>query len=273
MTGVIEGRTIIAQDRSAQPNGGGAALWLVLAEGVAPGVALPRGGLAQVPGIVVAQEFGPGAEIGRAACFPAGDPLLELVVDGLSFDLCARVCDAEQLRGAGERREVVDALRPHAGRHAMCLVPGPHLSAAATSLAVTRAQIDLGARIASTLAIVDHVVWPPAEWSVDPGEFDRATAAWRGGGAFAAPGLVQFRPTLDGSVQSVGLAHFTGQELRIEGGMAADPSHAHRLAARLAGMLVHRGRLVAVEEFAGPSGEQLRLEPSANGRYVRARLG
>lgn len=264
----------IGHDRSsAQASGRIAGLWLVFAAGAGPDLAALRGPLAAVPGVAIGHEFGPGASTDRAACFGAGTPLFELVVDGLSFDLCGRGCDVESLRAEGEPREVVEALRRHRGRRAACLVPGPHLVGAAATLPVVRAMMHLGAQIAVAAPEVEALVWPPADWSAEPAEFARAIAPWSGGGAFPAPGLVQFRPTLDGSVQSAGLAYFTGQELRIEGGMAADPSYAHRLAARLAEMLAHRGRLTAAEQFAGPSGEQLRLEPSANGRYVRVRTG
>lgn len=232
-----------------------------------------RGPLSAIPDVAIAQAFGDGADPGRGACLPKGEPLFELVVGGLSFDLCGRECDPDRLRAEGEPRDTIDLLRPYAGHQALCLVPGPHVAAAAAALPVMRAMMDLGARIGLAVPGIEHVVWPPAQWSAEPAAFARVIAPWGGGGAFPVPGLVQFRPTLDGSVQSVGLAHFTGQELRIEGGMAADPSYAHRLAARLADMLVHRGRLDEAEQFAGPSGEQLRLEPSANGRYVRARLG
>lgn len=249
-------------------------LWLVFAAGAKPpGVAALRGPLMSLPGVATGQEFAPRAATDRAACLGAGEPLFELVVDGLAFDLCGRVCEGDRLRAEGEPRDVIEALRPLGGRDALLLAPGPHLAAAASTLPVVRAMTQLGARIAAAVPGIECVVWPPAEWSVEPAGFARAIAPWSDGGAFPAPGLVQFRPTLDGSVQSVGLAFFTGQELRIEGGMAADPSYAHRLAARLAQMLVHRGRLVEVEQFAGPSGEQLSLAPSANGRYVRARMG
>jgi len=236
-------------------------------------VAALHGPLTAIPDVGIAQAFGRGADRGRAACLPAGQTLFELVIDGLSFDLCVRSAEPDRLRQEGEPRDTVEVLRPYAGRPVMCLVPGPHLAAAATTLPVVRALTSLGARIGLAVPGIEHIVWPPAGWSADPAEFARVIAPWGGGGAFPVPGLIQFRATIDGSVQSVGLAHFTGQELRIEGGMAADPSYAHRLAARLADMLVHRGRLDQAEQFAGPAGEQLRLEPSANGRYVRARLG
>lgn len=239
-------------------------------EGLAPKSSDLREAIASAPSVEIGQDLRAASGRGSAACIPSGAPFYEAVIDGLTFDLCARECDAALLRQDGEPRTVVEALLPYAGRNAVCITPGPHVAAADGAVTITRALIRLGAGIAGLLPDVEAVVWPMSEWSAAPADFASVADAWWQGGSLPVPGMVQFKPTLDGSLQSVGLAHFTGQELRIEGGIAADPSHAQRLGARLAEMLVHRGRLTGVEQFAGPSGEQLRLESSVNGRYVRA---
>ena len=232
-----------------------------------------RGPLSAIPSVGIAHVVDVDSRADTDLGLPSDTQLFGLVIDGLGFDLAIETCDLARLRAAGVPRNMLEALRPHEGRNALSLVPGPHIAAAAHTLAIMRVLMDLGARVALAVPGLEQVVWPPAEWSVDPAEFARLIAPWTAGGAFPAPGLVQFRSTLDGSVQSAGLAHLTGQELRVDGPIAGDPSHAHRLAARLVDMLIHRGRLARAEQFVGPSGEQLRLEPSVNGRYVRARLG
>ena len=71
------------------------------------------------------------------------------------------------------------------------------------------------------------------------------------------------------ALQSMGLAYFTGQELRLEADLAMDADSSTRLGLRIAEMLAHRGPLEQVELFAGPDGGTVRLEPSGNGRFVR----
>jgi hypothetical protein len=78
---------------------------------------------------------------------------------------------------------------------------------------------------------------------------------------------------LGGGIESRGLSYFTGQELRIEPGAAADEGQATLLALRLAGQLIYQGRLETTEQATAPNGATLRLEPSSNGRFVRVWAG
>jgi hypothetical protein len=70
-------------------------------------------------------------------------------------------------------------------------------------------------------------------------------------------------------MHSEGLALFTGQELRLEPELVRDPAAAAKLAVRLIDHLVERGRIAKQEVTAGPDEGSLRLEPSANGQFVR----
>jgi hypothetical protein len=92
---------------------------------------------------------------------------------------------------------------------------------------------------------------------------------WTAGGAFPALALTAFRPTIDEGLQSVGLSFLTGQEVRLEPALVTDRTAATRLGVRLVNLLVGVGRLDAPELITAPEGGRLRLEPSANGRFVR----
>lgn len=260
-------------DRPSAPTGAKSGLWLVLAPSADVSVDSLQGPLSHLAGAAITQQLALPRGDASPACLPAGDPLFEAVVDGLTFDLCGRDCDPAQIRAQGEPRDVAEALRPFTGRRAIVITPGPHLAAAAGTMPVVRSMMQLGAAIAAVVPRIDRIVWPPSGWRVEPAQFGTAIAQWRGGGAWPTPGLVRFQRSIDGNIQSAGLAHFTGQELRLEGLSNADPDYIERLAARLAEMLVYHGRLVEAEQFVGPSGEQLHLAPSVNGRYVRAQPG
>lgn len=265
--------TMNGGDRPLAPAGARSGLWLVLAASADVSVDGLRASLDGLEGAAITQQLGLLPNLNDSASLPAGDPLCEAVVDGLTFDLVVRNCDPGHIRAAGDSRQVVEALRPHASRRAIVITPGPHLAAAGNTIPVVRGMMQLGAAVAATARNIDCVVWPPSGWTADPASFASAIAHWGRGGAWPTPGLVQFHRAIDGNLQSAGLAHFTGQELRIEGISDLDPGYVERLAARLAEMLVHHGRLSEAEQFIGPSGEQLRLVPSVNGRYVRVQLG
>lgn len=152
---------------------------------------------------------------------------------------------------------------------AVSLVPGPHLAAGAGTQPVVRAHAALAAVLAEDLPSTVAIVWGPSQSIMGTGYFRSTVAAWLNGGPFPALGLTSFRATMDEGIQSVGLAHFTGQELRLEPALVADRAEAVRLGVRLVNHLVAAGALKSGESIAAPDGRTLRLEPSANGRFVR----
>lgn len=152
---------------------------------------------------------------------------------------------------------------------ALRLAPGPHLVGGANSLPVVRTMAGLAATLARALPDMQALAWAPAASLIGPGFFASTVDAWLDGGPFPALGFTAFRPTLDEGLQSVGLAFFTGQELRIEPALAADRAAATRLGVRLVNLLVSAGPLAATEQVTAPDGASLRLEPSPNGRFVR----
>ena len=74
----------------------------------------------------------------------------------------------------------------------------------------------------------------------------------------------------DGGLQSQGIALFTGQELRLEPELVVDRAAAAKVALRLMHWMVETGTLREEARLTGPDGLPLRLEPSENGRFVRA---
>ncbi len=117
------------------------------------------------------------------------------------------------------------------------------------------------------------VAWHPARcWSA-PQPFRAGVQRWIEGGAFPGLSLAPLMEGPDGALQSEGLALFVGQELRIEPELAEDPAEGAKLALRLLHWLVESGPLRAMERLVGPNGEPLKLQPSANGRFVRVWKG
>lgn len=245
---------------------------LVFESGCAPTPDDVRNAVERIAELSVSHDPNPGdrvVPITASQVKGEGRLILELVRHGLTFDLLEH---AEG--GAGQADQIVHRLDLPAdfalvGRHMLRLIPGPHLSGAKRSLPVVRAKAGIAADLVRELAGVQAVSWAPSAVVASSHYFQQAIAAWAAGGPFPAPGLVTFRKAMGGAMQSSGMAYFTGQELRLEGDLAADEDQATRLAARLVDQLIHRGAITEAEQAIGPSGNALRIEPSTNGRYVR----
>ena len=96
---------------------------------------------------------------------------------------------------------------------------------------------------------------------------------WIDGGVFPGLGLTALAVSPDGGMQSEGLSLFAGQELRIEPELIADMAAGAKIGVRLIDYMVERGRIDAPQKVTGPDGQPLRLEPSANGRFIRVWRG
>ena len=196
-------------------------------------------------------------------------PAFELLLGGLTFDLVITAVGQGHMHGQYfNARETADSGYLNS-TCAFVLVPGPHLAGAEGTLLIVRAQWALGAKLASAVDDIAGVGWRPSATVRSAAAFVAATEAWGRGGPVPSPGLITFQPVFDNALQSAGLAHFTGQEVRMEPDLAGAGEHAVRLGQQIAHMLIHRGALNAPEQFTGPAGETIRLEPSANGRVVR----
>jgi hypothetical protein len=195
--------------------------------------------------------------------------LLELLVSGLTFDLCG-LAPASALALPPRAHDFgLDLRGRESGLEAITLVPGHHLSGGFAMIPVVQAMLGLAGHIALPLA-VEAVCWHPARSWMDPQYFSRVALGWLSGGAFPALGLTALEHTDEG-VRSEGLAFFTGQELlvlRRKGDEAADLA---KLAVRIIDYMVANGPFRQELEFEGPDGGLLRVSPAAYGKLATVR--
>ena len=199
----------------------------------------------------------------------------ELLVDGLTYDISGFGADAET-RIARPRNHFGYSnpdYWPDSLPDTLAISLGPHLRNASSHLPILRGIMEIGVALSAALPDVIAVIWRPADLAIEPGHFQADMAKWLEGGALPAQLLAPVNDALDGGLQSTGLAHFTGQELRIEPELTEDRDYAMRLASRLLGQLLLSPPLGSVEEVIGPDGNALRLEPSRNGKFVRVWRG
>lgn len=193
---------------------------------------------------------------------------LELLADGLTFDLlCLVPSDPCPLPEGGYMFDLPAGING-ARLEAIELRPGPHLAGGETMMPVVRAMASLAAALCALPDVV-AVAWHPARSWLGPRYYASIIGNWLEGGVFPGLGLVGLADAADGGMQSEGLAFFTDQELRIEPELTDNRSFAAKIAVRLIDRMVEHGQLRQAELVVGPDGRNLRLEPSANGRFVR----
>ncbi|HMP57067.1 MAG TPA: hypothetical protein PKD92_10905 [Novosphingobium sp.] len=245
----------------------------MVAAGVTAGFSLlfaagTRPGVAEVERLL---QTAPPANLGSARIShrPADDEgWLELLASGLTFDLAGLApAPPAPLPRAVHRFGIGDdtAGKVH---EAVSLLPGEHIMAGSAQVTVVRVMAGLAARLVG-LGGVRAVAWHPAASWMEAGYFTRVVAAWLAGGVFPALGLTAFESTADGGIESVGLAFFTGQELRVEALAGEARADTVKLAVRAVDMLVRHGPLADRFTLIGPSGEPLVVEPDAGGKVLR----
>lgn len=202
----------------------------------------------------------------------ADEGWVELLANGLTFDLTGLAPHKPSDMPVAVHRF---DLRPESDPpelEAITLVPGPHLLAGGTMFPVVRGLALLAARLAD-LQSVHSVVWHPARAMSSADYYRRSVIGWIEGGAFPGLGLTALAAMPDGSLQSEGLALFTGQELNLPADIAADGAEAAKIALRLLNWLVEHGRLEEEFTFSGPSGEPIRVEPVENSGILQVWRG
>ncbi|MEL7689545.1 hypothetical protein [Citromicrobium bathyomarinum] len=195
--------------------------------------------------------------------------VIELQRAGLTFDLAGlapgRAVPIPDLGGAG----VDDTATQHETR-ALSLRVGPHIAAGRRTLVVLREWFalaqDLGQRFGA-----GGVCWVPGGVVIGMESLTRQIDSWGLRGDVPVNLLASFRPTIDGALQSHGLHTFTGQELRIEPPLVQGDGNA--LARLLFTHLFYAGKQTQSGQLTAPDGHPLRIEPSADGRYVRVTPG
>ena len=194
---------------------------------------------------------------------------VELLREGLTFDL----------RGLadGASRPVPDiahgfdfsAAAAMAELEALSITPGRHLAGGERSMPVLKGILGLARDLTQHFEDLQAVYWQPSGSAIGRRFFEPVITAWLEGGAFPALGLTAFNEVADGALQSVGLAFWIGQELRIEPPLTADKVAATRLGVRLVNQLVIVGGLDESERIIAPDGTRLVMRPSRNRNFIR----
>lgn len=199
---------------------------------------------------------------------PADDEWLELLVDGLTFDLLGLAPGPALASPPLVHRFNCPAELSPDLVEAVGLVPGPHLSGGANTIPVVRTLVGLGAEFAERLPGMEAVSWGPARSAIAPPFFVRTADAWLDGGPFPALGLVGYAIADDGMLRSEGLGFFIGQELVLDADLSGDPIAGTRLAARIVHELVGTGALEKDIAIAGPERMPFWLRPSPDKRLI-----
>ena len=220
-------------------------------------------------------SFDPASE-GEGAPSPSaesGRHWLELLTSGLTYDLVGLAPGAPaeappRTHAYGLPTDPDD----EAVMEALTIRPGPHLQGGHSLLPVVRSLAALGASLAE-IEGVEAIAWHPARCRTGAAYFREAVLRWIEGGVFPSLGLTALALNPDGGMHSEGLALFTGQEVRIEPELTKERTQGAKIGVRLIDYLVETGRVEHAQRIAGPDGSPLRLEPSANGRFVRVWRG
>ncbi len=196
----------------------------------------------------------------------------ELLANGLTYDL-AGLAPGDSAMGVtgGQLFGLPGDFDPSA-YESVSLSPGPHLVSGGPMVPVLRCLAWLAAEMAG-MEHLHAIAWRPAHSLCEPAYFRDVVMRWIGGGAFPGLGLTTLVPRADGSLQSEGLALFTGQELLLEVDPAMDQAQAGKVALRLLHWLVENGRVTETMSLTGPSGETLLLEPRPEQGIVRVWRG
>ncbi|TNE59935.1 MAG: hypothetical protein EP341_01785 [Sphingomonadales bacterium] len=199
----------------------------------------------------------------------AGELCVEMIRQGLTFDLTGFLPGAAAPWQNSEFRFDCDANLNSEALEAVRLGPGAHLAGGKSSLPILRGLLGLARDMVLHFNAITAVQWLPSTSLIGRRYFESTTTAWLDGGAFPALGLIAYRPSIDGGLQSVGLNFLIGQEIRIEPMLVNDNVSGTRLAVRLANQLVLTGPVTAIERYIGPNSEQITLEPSPNRKFIR----
>lgn len=198
-----------------------------------------------------------------------GEGMLELLVSGLTFDLCGlSPAMPEHLPPRGHSYGL-EGLDPDCGLEAISLVTGHHLSGAFGMIPVVQAMLGLAGHIALPLA-VKAVCWHPARSWMNPQYFSRVSLGWLSGGAFPALGLTALDHT-ETEVRSEGLTFFAGQELSVERTPGESVAETAKLAVRFIDFIVSNGPFRSEVDLEGPDGAAYRASPSDFGKLVTVR--
>jgi hypothetical protein len=261
---LIGGAWTIPQSQRADA----AELHLLFARGKRPDRVAIRAFVAEQQSLVISHDPLAGDVPAAEAAGPAQADWLELLRDGLTYDLVGLAPAPHSAFPAITHRFDLPALPDPADYETVLLRPGPHLTGSGSSMPVVRTMLGIACDLVRQFDALAAVCWGPAETAIGRRFFESTTSAWLDGGPFPALGLTAFVETPEQALQSVGLAFWTGQELRVEPPLSADRVAATRLAIRLANHLVLIGGLDADDRITAPDGTRLALRPSPDRALV-----
>lgn len=189
---------------------------------------------------------------------------IELLRDGLTFDLSGLSLGPPSDFPLIDHRFDLPDIPTTETHEALAFKPGPHLASSGYSQPVARAMLALARDLILYFDDLVAIGWGPSRSAIGRRFFESVISAWLDGGPFPALGLTAFDEGADGALESVGLAFWTGQELRIEPPLSADKVAATRLGIRLVNQLVLTGGIETDERIIAPNGTRLVLRPSRN---------
>ena len=208
---------------------------------------------------------GPGAAITHRP--PDGEGWVELLVSGLAFELHGLAPAGSSPVTPPAHRFGSPPARELSGLEAVALLPGPHIAGGSAMIPVVRTITGIAANLALLLQ-VQSVCWEPARSWMEPNYFARIILNWLSGGPFPALGLTAIEAAADGGVSSVGLAFFSGQEVRVAARTGEAPADTAKLALRMIDYIARLGPIEGFVELASPSGEPVYAELARDTRLV-----
>lgn len=239
-----------------------AELHLLFAVGKRPDRLAVRACAERLPSLSVSHDPVPDDAPHPEALWPGQLHWIELLRDGLTFDLSGLAPGpAAPFPDLAHRFDLPAVPAPDACE-AVVLRLGPHLAAGGNSQPLMRGLLAVGCDLVRQFEDCIAVAWGPADTAIGLRFFESVTSAWLDGGPFPALGLTAFVETPDGALESVGLGFWIGQELRIEPPLSADRIAATRLGIRLVNHLVITGAPVEDDRIIAPDGTRLVLRPS-----------
>lgn len=252
---VSRGASTISHSQRAQD----AQLHLLFAPGKRPDRHALQTFVTRRPTISITHDPVPESAPHAEALWPGQQHWLELLCDGLTFDLAGFAPGPESPFPALDHRFDLAEMPVPGAFEVLALRPGPHLAAGGAAMPVMRALVALACELVRHFADLVVVGWGPTRSAIGRRFFESVAAAWLEGGPFPALGLTAFAETPDGALESTGLDFWIGQELRIEPPLSNDRVAATRLGIRLVNHLVIRGGLAEDERIIAPDGTPLML--------------
>lgn len=258
------GSSPIPQSQRAQD----AQLHLLFAPGKRPDRLALGAFAARRPSLSITHDPVPESAPHAEALWPGQQHWIELLRDGLTFDLAGLAPGPESPFPELTHRFDLPELPQPGDFEVLTLRPAPHLATGGNSMPVMRSMLGLACELVRHFEDLAVVGWGPAHSAVGRRYFESVAAAWLEGGPFPALGLTAFVATPDEALESIGLGFWIGQELRIEPPLSADRVAATRLAIRLVNHLVILGGLDAEDRIVAPDGTPLVLRPSRSRAIV-----